>query len=363
MNKLLPVATLTAVLTLTLISSASSPGFGGRATAVQVRVPATGTTITLADSGPVAASGGGVGAALLAASIPSGQTAGLVSLAAGTLHSAAVGLVRTDAEASLANVSLTIAGNGVTVDFLMARSTAGCGAGPAVAGSSQLANLVINGHAIAVTGAPNQTIALPNGSAIVNEQFPSVAGGRGQLTVNALHVTTRDALTGQPLADVVLATADTDIQCQTGSALAAQTAWAQSTPLEFASGGGWIFTSGGKGTFGFFAGIQDDGTPTGHLVYIDHGIDFSVESTSITRVSSDSDSCTRVIEGDGTSNGAPVRFRITVRDGGEPGRNDIFTIDVVGAFTYAASGPLAGGNIEIDGSFAGGKVVAHGNAC
>ncbi|HEV8617301.1 MAG TPA: choice-of-anchor P family protein [Methylomirabilota bacterium] len=363
MNKLLSLAILTAVLSLTLISSASSPGFGGRAAAVQVRVPATGATITLADSGPVAASGGGVGAALLAASIPSGQTAGLVSLAAGTLHSAVVGLVGTDAEASLANVSLTISGNGVTVDFLMARSTAGCGAGPAVAGSSQLANLVINGQAIAITGAPNQAVALPNGSAIINEQLPSVAGGSAQLTVNALHVTTRDALTGQPLADVVLATADTEIQCQTGSALSAQTAWAQSTEPEFGSGGGWIFTSGGKGTFGFVAGIQADGTPTGHLVYVDHGIDFSVESTSITRVTPGSDSCTSTIEGDGTSNGAPVQFRITVHDGGEPGRSDTLQIDVAGAASYTASGPLAGGNIEIDGSFAGGKVLAHGHAC
>jgi hypothetical protein len=366
MNRLRSLSTLAVVLSLTLISSASSPSFGGRATAVQVLVPATGTTITLADSGPLPASGGGIGAALLSGSVPGGQTGGLVSLAAGTLHSAVVGLVGTDAEASLANVSLTISGNGITVDFLMARSTAGCGAGPAVTGSSQLSNLVINGQMIAVTGAANQTVALPNGTAIINEQLPSVAGGSGQLTVNALHVATRDALTGQPLADVVLASADAEIQCLTGSALSTQSAWAQSTASGFASGGGWIPTPGGKATFGLVAGVQQDSTVTGHIVYVDHGAaDFSMESTAITAFTATA--CTATFKGNGTATSGgmtgDVMFQVTVQDNGEPGRNDNFTIQVSGAFTYSASGTLAGGNLEVDGSFAGGKVLAHGNAC
>ena len=366
MKTLLSLATLAVVLGLTLISSASSPSFGGRATAVQVLVPATGTSITLADSGALPASGGGIGAALLTGSIPSGQTAGLVSLAAGTLHSAVVGLVGTDAEASLANVSLTISGNGITVDFLMARSTASCGAGPTVAGSAQLASLVVNGQTITVTGAANQTVALPNGTAIINEQLPTVAGSTGKLTVNALRVTTRDALTGQPLADVVLATADAEIQCLTGSALSTPPAWAQSTQPDFASGGGWIPTQGGRATFGLVAGIQQDSTLTGHLVYIDHGaVDFSLESASITSFTASV--CTATFKGNGTASSGGmtgnVTFEVTLQDNGEPGRNDTFAIQVSGAFTYSANATLAGGNLEVDGTFAGGKVLAHGNTC
>src|SRR3989442_13740414 len=69
----------------------------------------------------------------------------------------------------------------------MARSAASCGPGPAVAGSSELPNLVINGQAVTVTGAPNQTVSLPNGTATINEKTSAVAGSSGELRVVALH--------------------------------------------------------------------------------------------------------------------------------------------------------------------------------
>src|SRR6266478_644640 len=120
-------------------------GFGGQATAVQVFVPATGLTIKAA-SGQLPPTGGEVDASLLSGDIPGSATGGVVALAAGALHSVVVGLDETNAEASLATVSLTVSGNGITSDFLMARSNASCG--PAVAGSFQLQNLVINGQPI-----------------------------------------------------------------------------------------------------------------------------------------------------------------------------------------------------------------------
>src|SRR5438093_296608 len=123
----------------------------------------------------------------------------------------------TNVEASMANANLTISGNQISADFLMARSAASCGPGPSVAGSSQLQNLVINGQTITVTGAPNQTVQLPNGTATINEQSSSVVGSSGALAVIALHVTTRDPLTGQQLADAMLATVDAQIDCQAGS--------------------------------------------------------------------------------------------------------------------------------------------------
>src|SRR3989441_3296581 len=197
-------------------SSAAALSFGGSAPGAQVTVPATGTTIRAA-TGDLPAAGGGVGAALLVGDIPSSLTGGAVALAAGTLHSSAVGLDATNVEASMANANLTISGNQISADFLMARSAASCGPGPSVAGSSQLQNLVINGQTITVTGAPNQTVQLPNGTATINEQSSSVVGSSGGLAAIALHVTTVDPLTGQQLADVRLATADAQIDCQAGS--------------------------------------------------------------------------------------------------------------------------------------------------
>src|SRR5437016_6877745 len=155
--------------------------FGGLATGVQVFVPATGLTIKAA-SGQLPPTGGEVDASLLSGDIPGSATGGAVALSAGTLHSVVVGLDETDAEASLANVSLTISGNGITTDFMMARSNTSCGPGPAVTGSSELANLVINGQAITVTGNPNQTVALPNGTVIINQQMPSLAATSGELS-------------------------------------------------------------------------------------------------------------------------------------------------------------------------------------
>src|SRR5437763_1413826 len=107
--------------------------FGGGATAAVVRV--AGTTLALADTGPLPTTGGGLGAALLSGNVPSGLTAGAVSLIAGTLHTAIVGVDRTRAEASLGGLNVTVSGNGIAAGFLMARSEASCTVGPAVTGS------------------------------------------------------------------------------------------------------------------------------------------------------------------------------------------------------------------------------------
>jgi len=302
--------------------------FGGQATGVQVFVPATGLTIKAA-SGELPPTGGEVDASLLSGDIPGSATGGVVALAAGTLHSVAVGLDETDTETSMANVDLTVSGNGITSDFVMARSNASCG--PAVAGSSQLQNLVINGQPITVTGNPNQTVSLPNGTATINEQTPAVAGSTAELRVVALHVITIDAITGQVLADVQLAIADAMIDCHAGSG----------PPGDATTGGGWIPASGATGTFGFVA--STDGTITkGHVVYIDHGMAFSLQSTSITDFIP---GCTSTISG--TANGGSVNFQVTVTDNAEPGAgSDTFRIDVP-ALAYIRTGTLGGGNIQV----------------
>jgi hypothetical protein len=310
--------------------------FGGEATGVQVFVPATGTIIKAA-TGQLPSTGGQVNVSLVSGNIPGSATGGVVSLVAGTLHSVVVGLDATRAEASLANVSLTVSGNGFTADFMMARSAASC-PGPTLAGSLEIPNLVINGQTINVTGDPNQTVSLPNGTAVINEQTQSIVGSSGQLAVTALHVTTRDNVTGQLLADVKLAIADAQIDCQPGSGPAGQ----------FMTGGGWITgETTGKGTFGVVGGTDSDGSPRGHLVYIDHGTpSFTVQSTTILTFTP---GCPSTIAGQGSSNVGSVTFTVTLQDKRDPGVGfDTFTIHADGpaGFTYTAGGVIEGGNIQ-----------------
>src|SRR3989449_5882746 len=190
--------------------------FGGEATGVWVFVPATGLIIKVT-TGQIPPSGGEVEASLLSGDIPSGTTGGAVALSTGTLHSVGVGLDDTDAIASQANVNLTVSGNGITSDFLTAWSNASCPAGPVVVGGVTLENLVINGQPIFDTGAPNQTVSLPNGTAVINEQSSSIVGTSGERSVTALHVTTHDTLTGQTLAEGEPAIGDAPIYCAPGS--------------------------------------------------------------------------------------------------------------------------------------------------
>src|SRR3989442_9353401 len=242
MKKLVLLTTVTAGLNLALMSPGNGATYGGDATGAMVTVTATGTTIRAA-SGALSISGGEADAALSVGDIPGSATGGVVTLAASAMHTAVVGTgPTTRSEGSMGAVGLTVSGNQISSDFLMARSNASCG--PSVAGSSELVNLIINGQSITVTGAANQTVALPNGSAIINEQVPTVGGTSGELTVRALHVLTNDTITGQPIADVALGTAEAKIDCVAG--------W--SPGEDWVTGGGWIpGKAGGKATLGFVA--------------------------------------------------------------------------------------------------------------
>jgi hypothetical protein len=342
--------------------------FGGRATGVHVSVPTSGTNVVVADTGELPVTGGGLGAAMLGANIPGALTAGILTLAAIAPHAATVGLDRTRSDASVGKVNLTISGNGISADFLMARSEAGCLTEPTLAGGSQLANLSINGHGVFITRAPNQKVLLPNGYAILNEQIASVVSSEGRLVVNALHVTTRDVLTGKPVAEVILASADAQVQCQAPAASAWNTfdlvrpaaALAASTGPAFASGGGWVFGNRfeGHSTFGFIGGVQQDQTLMGHVVFEDHDADIRMESSTIT---SFTPGCTSTVEGEGDSSVGRGHFVVTVQDNGEPGDRDTFRIQF-DSYTNNNQA-LGGGNIQADGSVIGGKVLAHGRTC
>jgi hypothetical protein len=313
-----------------LLLTAIAPGialantYSGQATVVQANVLGL-QPITLADTGPLPPDGGQLDASLVDASVP-----GLLSVS--VLHATTVGMGDASrSEASVANLALTVNGNNIGAGFLMSNANAFCP--PAVSGSSNILELVINGQPIVVSGSPNQTIPLPTGGeVIINEQSQSVQGNHADITVTALHVIIPN------IADVAISRAHADITC-TGSSTCP-------SDKDFVTGGGRITTStGGKATFGVAGGIKNGGF-WGHLTYIDHGTGMKVKGTGVTKYVV-TGATTRHIEGtcdvDGQSGST---YAIDVDDQGEPGRNDRFKM-VLSPSGYTADNTLDGGNIQL----------------
>src|SRR6267143_495379 len=313
--------------------------FSGQATVLRVTTHGlTTTTTTVSDTGPLPSSGGALQTSLLSISFP-----GL--LTADVAHASTIGQAdRARSEASAADVSLTAGGNTITADFLRSSAMAVCTTGgPAVSGSSEIADLVINGQPFAVSGQPNQTITLPFGGVmvIINEQSSSVSGNTGSITVNALHVIVPDVL-GVAGADVVVSSAHADVTCQAVPACVGK---------DFVTGGGFITgtPSGAKGNFGVGGGIKNDTSLWGHLEYIDHGPNGpKVHGTGVTNYSI-IDATTRQIDGTAEVNGqSGFTYQVVVADNDQPGVNDFFSIKVWGnGFSYSAGGNLGGGEIQL----------------
>jgi hypothetical protein len=311
-------------------SSSQFTTYSGRATVVQATVLGL-APITLVDAGPLPSSGGAEEKSLLEANVP-----GL--LTAEVLHAATSGQgSRSSSEASVAELAVTAGGNSVSAGFLMARAEAKCTDGTASAsGSSEIARLGINGETIVVSGAPNQTITLPNGGrVIINEQHSTASG---DITVNALHIIV------DGIADIVVASAHADIGCPTAPPPPPPTC------PDFVTGGGWIVgtPSGARANFAVAGGVKD-GVRWGHLNYIDHGPSGpKVKGTGVTGYGT-LDATTRWIEGTAEINGQPgFTYRVEVEDKGEPGRADTFTLHL--SNEYVATGELAGGNIQLHNS-------------
>jgi hypothetical protein len=309
--------------------------FSGQATVL--RATALGITTTVSDTGPLPPSGGALQTSLLSVSVP-----GL--LTADVAHATTIGQAdRARSEASVADVSLTVGVNTIAASFLRSSAMAVCTTGgPAVSGRSEIAELVINGQTIAVSGQPNQTIALPVGEVIINEQSSSISGNTGSITVNALHVII-PSVAGVPGADVVVSSAHAVVSCQGVPACDGK---------DFVTGGGWIQgPSGAKANFGVAGGIKQDGTLFGHLEYIDHGSNGpKVHGTGVTNYSIISAN-TRQIDGTAEVNGqSGFTYRVVVADNDQPGVNDFFSIKLFssnGNLLYSAGGNLGGGEIQL----------------
>jgi len=321
----LAVLLLAAAAGAATATAASQNQFSGQATVVRANV--LGFTTVLADTGPLPSGGGAQEASLLDASVPGLLTAEVfhATTVANDNHSSA--------EASIASLVLTVNGNTIQGDFLMSRAAATCSNGQAsVSGSSELVGLVINGQSIAVTGQPNQTVALPVGQVIINEQSGSASGNSGSITVNALHV----SIPG--VADVVISSAHADITCASPPPPPPA-----ACDKDFVTGGGWIAPSGSKDNFAVAGGIKN-GAFWGHLEYQDKAVGLKVHGTGVTAYTV-TGSTSRHIEGTATINGQPGTYKVDVADNGEPGRNDTFNLTLSNGYT--AGGTLQGGNIQL----------------
>ena len=315
------------------LTAATSTTFSGEATVLRAAVLGL-LPIVVGEAGPLSESGGADESSLL--SVSRDQTGGLLS--AEVVHATVVAQGnRSSAEASVAGVSLTVAGNAIQADLLRSQAAATCdGAGQASAsGSSELAGLVINGQAITVSGQPNQTVTLTGLRVVINEKSGSASGNRSDITVNALHVTAFNPTSGQTLADVIISAAHADISCA-----------ACPPPVgDFVTGGGWITgPSGARANFGVAGGIKNGGF-WGHLTYIDHGTGMKVKGTAMTDYVVTGPT-SRHISGTAEVNGVSgIGYTVDVTDAGEPGRDDTFSITLSNG--YSASGKLAGGNIQL----------------
>ncbi len=176
--------------------ASTTPTVVGDASAVQATVLGflgTATTTVLADTGSLGGTTDARDASQLTGSVPS-------LLAGEALSTATIGYPdHVDSEASLTSLNLTVAGIGISADSVMSRASQVLGG--AGSGNSTISGLSINGTTIVVTGDPNQTVAIPGGQLIINEQQVSPSG----ITVNALHVIVNG------VADVVIASATAGI--------------------------------------------------------------------------------------------------------------------------------------------------------
>src|SRR6266404_4405071 len=185
-------------------TSTVATGFQGGAAAVSGL--AAGSAVSVADTGSLSASGGAQEAAALETSLSGG-------ISVGTSDAAIIGQENaTSSQASVANVSFT-GGAGffggattITADFVLAEATSACATfGATLSGQAQVTGLVIDGQAVAVSGAANQVVLLADGGfVLINEQLVGVSA----ITVNSVHVI--DALAG---VNVVFGSATAGVTC------------------------------------------------------------------------------------------------------------------------------------------------------
>ena len=237
------------------------------------------------------------------------------------------------AAASVAELSLNVAGQSINAALLQAHADAQCADGTAfVSGHATIANLFVNGQEISVSGDINQRVPLPGGGVVViNEQVASMSAGNGDITIRALHIIVPGLVPGTDT-DVVIAEAHADIRC--GQRFCPQ-------DKDFVTGGGRLVDP--SRNFAVAGGIKNGGF-WGHLLYINHQTRVKAKGTSVTAYVMTGPT-TRHIEGTCDINGQPGTYQVDVDDRGEPGVAD--TISLRLSSGEVAVGTLDGGNIQL----------------
>src|SRR5580658_4226465 len=136
---------------------------------------------SISDTGPLPANGGSLSAQLANLEVPGLLNLQLLSASTNGENS------QTNSQASVVNVTLTVAGNYIQASVVTSSATASCASNnPTVSGTSNIAALTVNGLSVKITGAPNQTIPLLVGSLIINEQTSSITNAYGLTTADML---------------------------------------------------------------------------------------------------------------------------------------------------------------------------------
>src|SRR5712692_1570278 len=209
----------------------SATTFSGRAFAVSVTTPLTGT-VTFADTGQLPPQGGEIDATVLSVQTQPAQAEVLLSVTMGFDQHA-------ESTAAVADVTLFPGtSNQITADFLQAHSLATC---TGVSGDSEIANVQLASQNIIVSGQPNQTVSVPGVlTLVINEQTTSSSGGTNSITVNAIDLTLIDGI------QVIVSSAHSDITCGVNTTVS----------KDFMTGGGFIIVNGAHANLGLVAGLK-----------------------------------------------------------------------------------------------------------
>ena len=329
MKMLKMIRNLLPILTLITGMCWANPAqtFRGQATAVNVSL--LGISTVLGDTGPLPAKGGALRNDLLTLNVP-------LVLSAGIAQSSVIGVGdHTEASSTVAGLNLLYAGIGITADVLQSHAYAvGSSTHPPVGmGSSQIANLIVAGLPIVVTGAPNQTITLPLGKVVLNE----ITQTAGSITVTAIHV----SLTG--LVDIALAKSVAGIGPCTGCTMTCTGTPNCSGLFDFLTGGGSLLNSIRADVYFALALGLNNGKNWGGFVFNDASALTSFQATSVTSyiVSSATE---RVVQGVGKLNGLQtVNYTLTVIQNGQQGST--FTLTLSNG--YSITGQIDLGFLQI----------------
>lgn len=184
------------------MANAQSVTYTGEAAVANVNVLGV-VNASIEDTGPLPANGGSLSTELLSANVPNILNLNLLSASTNGENN------QVNSSASVTQVRLSAAGVLVTASVLTSNATAACS--PSVTGNSTIAGLTVNGIAVKVTGAPNQTIPLLVGSLVINEQISSVSNTptstSADMLVNALHLRVAG------IADVAISSSHAAVAC------------------------------------------------------------------------------------------------------------------------------------------------------